>query len=112
MIRSGVSDLPRAMLVLAFQDWFGLQSVPATVLLALFEAGGDPVARSQLRWSVNRHRQLSTEYLQVIVNSIRQAMEVEAIDTAGGGYQLTDVGMDECREALRKVAASIQAAAA
>lgn len=66
---------------LALGCMFGLQPALAHTLAAMF--AGERV--TALRTHVHR---------------IRAALSAEAVDTQGGGYMLTDVGMVECAQAV------------
>lgn len=65
---------------LAFATMFGLAPHLAELLAELADGG----PRTALR---------------VHVCALRRAMEPEAIDTTPSGYQLTEVGLAECRDA-------------
>jgi DNA-binding winged helix-turn-helix (wHTH) protein len=81
----------------AFREWFGLRPAEADLLVILYGAAGEFVARPAIAelagvrgGSVNVH-----------ICHLRASLEAEAIDSAPRrGYRLTEQGMAECRGAL------------
>jgi hypothetical protein len=105
-----VSGVSRDLIRTAFRDYLGVADAPADVLVTLFELDGRPIATKLLCAMVNSHRPLSAGALHERIRVLRQAMESEAVDfEEEAGYFLTDVGMDECNRALRKMAEAMVA---
>jgi len=92
---------------LAFGEWFGLTRAAAEILAVLYGAGGGTVAPDQLA----RQAGVSPRAIGFHLFAVRQALECEGLDhVPGRGYRLSEVGLDECRAALRALAEELRAA--
>ncbi len=92
---------------MAFREWFGLSPRAAEVLTELFIAQGQSRTSDQLAHAAG----VATAALRYHMTLIRAVLDCEGLDHAPGeGYRLTDIGLDECRAALRTVAEELKAA--
>lgn len=92
---------------LAFREWFGLTPAGAEVLSALYAAKGAALTPEELA----RQAGVSPKALGFHLFSVRQALDCEGLDHAPGeGYRLSEVGLEECRAALRTLAEELRAA--
>jgi hypothetical protein len=104
-----MSDAADAAAAMAFQHWFGLEPGSGRVLLALWRrCGGASAPAAELARetghtpaSMRRHH----------IPQIRQAMDTEAIDFDGRGYNLTETGRAECLAAIREIGDELMRAA-
>jgi hypothetical protein len=93
---------------MAFREWFGLTRAQASLLAALFAAQGGLMTARQLAAAGGVAAGAITYHLV----DVRRALEAEGLDTEPGcGYRLTEVGLAECREALRRLGQELMAAA-
>jgi len=82
----------------AFREWFGLRPAEADLLVSLFEANG-ALVKSHVLAAMAK---VSPPSVPVLLVRLRSALETEAIDCERGrGYRLTEIGLAECRNALR-----------
>lgn len=89
-----------AALRAAFRDWFGVTPGEADVLAVLYQAAGIRRAQAMIATLTG----LSPGSVPVAINTLRQALDSEAIDfDRDGGYCLTAPGLDECRGAIRQI---------
>lgn len=102
--RRFVGGISRDALRTAFRDWFGLQENQADLLVVLFEQRGRPLPSMKISRCIQSHRPLTVAAIHERVRVIRQTMEAESIDSDEAGYRLTEIGMGECRLALREMA--------
>jgi hypothetical protein len=104
MIETANSVLPAAW-VASFREWFGLSPSQARLLVALYRARGgllDCFDLSQLT-GVTEHAVLTH------LCHLRRAMRPEALDCERQlGYRLSEVGVEECRQAMEKMAADMR----
>ena len=92
---------------LAFREWFGLTPAPAEILAALYRAKGGLVTSEELA----RQAGVSPRSIGFHLFAVRQALECEGLDhEPGQGYRLSEVGLDECRAAIRTLAEELRAA--
>lgn len=96
----------------AYCDWFGIGEARANLLSALFEAGGTPIETKVLAAAVDSHRPMTHGALHEAIHALRDAFECEAIDRDDSGYFLSEVGLAECRRALREVGTQMLVAGA
>ena len=90
----------------AFSEWFGLRSRESSLLYLLFQGAPHHVSATELA----DHFGLTMNCLGVHLQRLRSAMNAEAIDYAKGqGYRLTEVGLEETREAMLEMARSLVA---
>lgn len=83
---------------LVFREWFGLPPAESAVLASLFDGRAATPAQIATAAEV---RAGTVEYL---ICQLRKSLEAEAIDfVPGAGYQLTEVGVAECRTALERM---------
>lgn len=95
----------------AFSDWFGIGEMRANLLATLFEAGGRPYDARLLTLAVDSHRPMTHGALHEAVHTLRDSFDSEAIDRSDDGYFLTEIGLQECRRALREAADMLLTAA-
>lgn len=95
------------MMLEAFCDWFGLGEGYASLLMVLFTAGGETLTPRQLCIAVDTHRPISIGALHEAISTLRKVLETEALDTNERGYSLTEIGMRECRRAIREEAVAL-----
>lgn len=92
---------------MAFRVWFGLTPAQAELLLALYDAQGEPMSPQALGEAAG----VSARAVTFHVVDIRRALEPEALDTEPGrGYCLTEEGLAECRAALLAIGEELRAA--
>jgi hypothetical protein len=92
---------------LVFREWFGLTPASAEILAVLYGAGGETVAPEDLA----RRAGVSPRAIGFHLFAVRQALECEGLDHAPGqGYRLSEIGLDECRAAIRTLAEELRAA--
>lgn len=91
----------------AFQDWFGIGESGADLLMVLFNAGGQPLSRRAIAVRADSHRPQSDGAVYEAISQLRQSMETEAVDQSDGAYYLSEVGMGECRQAIREEARAL-----
>ena len=95
------------MIAPAFREWFGLTPAGAQILAALYAARGEALAPDALA----RHAGVSPKALGFHLFTVRQALDCEGLDHAPGeGYRLSEIGLAECRGALRTLAEELRAA--
>ena len=100
--------LRRDLVRCAFMDWFGLETPAAEVLIALWETPGAAITAKDIPARRDGSGRLTANALEVRICGLRKAMVAEAIDTLGGGrYVLTEVGLEECAQALAHTANAI-----
>lgn len=92
----------------AFQDWFGITEASANLLLILFNAQGEPMTRRVMGIRVDSHRPPGDGALYEAISTLRKAMDTEAIDQNDGCYYLSEVGLAECRLAIRQEARAME----
>jgi DNA-binding CsgD family transcriptional regulator len=92
---------------LAFREWFGLTPAGAEILAVLYGARGTTVAPEELA----RKAGVSPRAIGFHLVGVRQALECEGLDhVPGHGYRLSEIGLDECRAAVRTLAEELRAA--
>ena len=92
---------------LAFREWFGLTPAASEILAVLYAAKGQTVAPDDLA----RGAGVSPKAMGFHLFAVRQALECEGLDhEPGQGYRLSEIGLDECRAALRTLAEELRAA--
>ena len=92
---------------LAFREWFGLTPAAAEILAVLYAAKGRTIQADDLA----RTAGVSPKAVGFHLFSVRQALDCEGLDLEPGqGYRLSEVGLDECRAALRTLAEELRAA--
>ena len=92
---------------LAFREWFGLTPAAAEILAVLYAAKGQTIMADDLA----RTAGVSPKAVGFHLFSVRQALDCEGLDPEPGqGYRLSEVGLDECRAALRTLAEELRAA--
>lgn len=99
--------LTRDMARISFRDYLGVGDEVADVLVLLYEAGGEPVQARALCMAINSHRPLKIGALYERISVLREAMDTEAVDSANGCYWLSEIGMEECRRAMRDTASAL-----
>ena len=92
---------------LAFREWFGLTPAGAELLAVLYGAGGETLAPEDLA----RQAGVSPRAIGFHLFAVRQALDCEGLDhVPGQGYRLSEIGLDECRGAIRTLADELRAA--
>jgi DNA-binding winged helix-turn-helix (wHTH) protein len=92
---------------LAFREWFGLTPAAAEILASLYAAKGETVTPEALA----REAGVSPRAIGFHLFSVRQALDCEGLDhEPGRGYRLSEIGLEECRAALRTLAEELRAA--
>ena len=92
---------------LAFREWFGLTPAGAEILAALYGARGSAISSDQLA----RQAGVSPRSVGFHLFAVRQALECEGLDhVPGQGYRLSEIGLGECRAAVRTLAEELRAA--
>ena len=92
---------------LAFREWFGLTPAASEILAVLYAAKGQSMAPEELA----RRAGVSPRSVGFHLFSVRQALECEGLDhEPGHGYRLSEIGLGECRSALRTLAEELRAA--
>jgi hypothetical protein len=92
---------------LAFREWFGLTPAGAEILAVLYGARGATVAPEMLA----REAGVSPRAIGFHLFAVRQSLECEGLDhVPGHGYRLSEVGLEECRSAIRTLAEELRAA--
>lgn len=92
---------------LAFREWFGLTPAAAEILAVLYGAKGRLVTSEELA----KEAAVSPRSIGFHLFAVRQALECEGLDhVAGRGYRLSEIGLRECRAALRTLAEELRAA--
>ena len=92
---------------LAFREWFGLTPAGSEILAVLYAAKGEAIAPEELA----RQAGVSPRAIGFHLFAVRQALECEGLDhLPGHGYRLSEVGLEECRAAIRTLAAELRAA--
>ena len=92
---------------LAFREWFGLTPAAAEILAVLYAAKGEAIAPEELA----RQAGVSPRAIGFHLFAVRQALECEGLDhLPGHGYRLSEVGLEECRAAIRTLAEELRAA--
>ena len=84
-------------------DHLGVNATAAAILLLLYDAGGEPLSIVELA----RAAPTTPVSVRVRVSELRSILEAEAIDTVGGGYALTPIGLLETRRALNEAATAL-----
>lgn len=87
----------------AFCDWFGVGDEYSRVIMALYQASGQPMAWRDIARFVSKHQPMARGAVHEAIHVLREAFECEAIDRDDDGYWLTDVGFAECRRAFREL---------
>lgn len=80
----------------AFCHWFGFSRRLGALLAALY-AAKTPLTAEQLADMIGN----SPAGIWEQIHRLRRCMETEALDTTSAGYQLTEIGVAECQEAMR-----------
>ncbi len=92
---------------LAFREWFGLTPAGAEILAVLYGAKGATLSPDELA----RKAGVSPRSIGFHLFAVRQALECESLDhLPGHGYRLSEIGLDECRAAVRTLAEELRAA--
>lgn len=103
-----IHGISRELLRAAFGDYFGVATEHADILVLLYERPGERVTTRKLGILLNSHRPPKHGAIHERIRFLREVMEAESLDSGGQlnpeGYQLTEVGLDECRRALRLMA--------
>ena len=97
--------MDRASPASSFQGWFGISPSQARLLVLLLRAEGRVVPPAELSQAagVTRHA------VRTHLSQLREAMDPEALDCERGhGYRLSQIGLDECRQALAAMAAEMR----
>lgn len=90
----------------AFRGWFGLRRAEANLLVALYDADG-----ALCRETLTAEAKLRPGTVKTHICRLRQALDVEAIDSGRRqGYVLTEIGREECSEAIRQMGVEQRAA--
>ena len=93
---------------LAFGGHFGMNRQEAHALALLYRAAPDAIPAPAFVRALGT----TSGALSVCVHRLRRALEVEAINFENGrGYRLTEVGVSECRLAIRALVAELADAA-
>ena len=92
---------------LAFREWFGLTPAGAEILAVLYGAKGATLSPDELAQKAG----VSPRSIGFHLFAVRQALECEGLDhLPGHGYRLSEIGLAECRGALRTLAEELRAA--
>lgn len=100
MGRRWLKGVTRDFLRVAFRDYFGLQDNQAEVIVTLWEARGRPLSARQLATGVDSHKPPTPGAIMERIRHVRVAMLEESVDRSDRGYFLTEVGVEECQQAL------------
>ena len=85
---------------MAFREWFGMPPTAADLLAKLYLAAGGFVTAAELSRAVGALPGAMRYHLY----QVRQAMDCEAVDSQPSyGYRLSEVGLAECRTAIRTI---------
>lgn len=103
-----IHGISRELLRAAFSDYFGVATEHADILMLLYERPSERVTTRKMGILLNSHRPPKRGTIHERVRVLREIMEPESLDSGGQlnaeGYTLTEIGMDECRKALRQMA--------
>jgi hypothetical protein len=103
-----IHGISRDLLRAAFGDYFGVAGEHADILMLLYERPGERITTRKMQVLLNSHRPPKRGTIHERVRVLREIMEPESLDSCGqlddGGYQLTEIGLEECRKALRQMA--------
>lgn len=102
-----VGGISRDLIRTAFRDWLGVQDSQADLLVLLYSHRGRPLPCRKIGYELQSHRPLNAAAVHERVRVLRSAMESESIDLDDRGYFLSEVGMRECRLALREIARTL-----
>jgi hypothetical protein len=100
-----VHGVSKEILRAAFGEYLGLGDENIDVLVVLYSLPGVWVKAKRLQRLLDSHRPPKRQAVYERIRVLREAMEVESIESGGqlddAGYRLTEIGFDECRKALR-----------
>lgn len=103
-----IHGISQAMLRATFSDYFGVATEHADILILLYERPGESITTRKLQVLLNSHRPPKRGTIHERVRVLREILEAESLDSGGQlndeGYQLTEIGLEECRKALRQMA--------
>ncbi len=103
-----IHGISRELLRAAFSDYFGVAQEHADILILLYERPGEQITTRKMQVLLNSHRPPKRGTIHERVRVLREIMEPESLDSGGQlddtGYSLTEIGTDECRNALRQMA--------
>lgn len=103
-----IHGISRELLRAAFKEYFGVAIEHCDILIILFERPGEWVTTRKMQALVNSHRPPKRGVIHERIRVLREILEAESLDSGGQlddtGYQLTEVGFEECRKALRRMA--------
>lgn len=103
-----VHGISKELLRAAFSDYFGVAHEHADILILLWERPSERVTTRKMQVLLNSHRPPKRSVIYERIRVLREIMEAESLDSGGqlddAGYSLTEVGVDECRKALRSMA--------
>lgn len=103
-----IHGISKDMLRAAFSDYFGVATEHADILILLYERPGEQITTRKMQVLLNSHRPPKRGTIHERVRVLREILEAESLDSGGQlndeGYQLTEIGLNECRQALRQMA--------
>ena len=103
-----IHGISRELLRAAFCEYFGVSEEHADIVVLLFERPGESVTTRKMQVLLNSHRPPKRSVIYERVRVLREIMEPESLDSGGQlddtGYALTEIGLSECRKALRTMA--------
>lgn len=103
-----IHGISRELLRAAFSDYFGVSTEHSDILILLYERPCERITTRKMQALLNSHRPPKRGTVHERVRVLREIMEPESLDSGGQlndeGYQLSEIGLDECRKALRQMA--------
>lgn len=103
-----IHGISRELLRAAFSEYFGVAIEHADILILLYERPNEQIKTSKMCVLLNSHRPPRRGTVHERIRVLREIMEPESLDSGGqlddAGYSLTEIGVEECRKALRQMA--------
>lgn len=103
-----IHGISKELLRAAFCEYFGVSVEHADILILLYERPNESVTTRKMQALLNSHRPPKRQVVYERVRVLREIMEPESLDSGGQlddtGYALTEIGVEECRQALKAMA--------
>jgi hypothetical protein len=103
-----IHGISRELLRAAFSEYFGVSEEHADIVVVLWGRPGEWTTTRRLQVLLNSHRPPKRGTIHERVRVLREIMEPESLISGGQlddlGYQLSEVGFEECKNALRAMA--------